>query len=308
MVNKNHFIEYYYSAVLALMVVCILGGLGFCWREGYFDSDRAASLQDVSSQLDGMRRDGGFSKIIDLVNRDNGRAAMANLDVLERQATNIQKIDPTPNFSALAEKFYTLRSAMEGLISSPEAKEILKVLTGKMGLFEEFALTNNWTTLARTANRVKERILKQSVYNYQSMKTLHEGVLSDISRMEKVAKNSVLKDTEKERVISRLDALKTEMSLLDKYLESCKAVVGAVDAVSAPWNSWQKGLAPKILLEKMKIRRGTTFLTAGCLILAMMAIASIIAGLVLGKKMSIWAQRTMAVSYTHLTLPTNREV
>lgn len=266
-------IRIYFTSVLILFTISLIAGSIYYWRTGAFNTDNISSVFEASVQIEEMEKGEHLKKVVKLIEADRAREAVPMLKQFTEDLGRIDNLASTSGneFDKLEDSLELMQDAVTGMVAVPEMKSIISIFSEKVDQFAAFVKDNNWKTLTRISSRVQSRIdptrMRQpGFFGYDRMNAIKRAVLDDLRNMRTVTETSVLTDDFKHTIYEKLEALKTEVVLLDKYLLALDQFSRASNQAIGAYANWSKAIAPSIALNKISMERNSQGLIYGVMV------------------------------------------
>ena len=262
----------YFIGILSLLTLFFVAGTIYYWHSGAFNSDNISSVFEASGKIEEMEKAGQLKQVLKLVESDRAREAVPLLQQFEEVAKRIDSSASSDNdeYDKLSDSLEMMQEAMTGMVAVPEVKSIVHVFSERVDQFVSYVKENNWKTLSRISSRVQSRIdanaLRQpGFYSFERMTTLKRALLEDLRNMRTVTEGSVLSPEFKNAIYEKLEGLKTEVVMLDKYLVALDQFSRASQVTLTHYGKWSKAIAPSVALDKMSMERNSQSLIYGAI-------------------------------------------
>ena len=252
----------YYLAVLSVIILGTAGVFYYFWYSGPSNSQHVAVVYETSFWLEELQKNNYPDQIKFQVNAENVMKARKYIEFFERRVRSINQVKSADEFYPLLQSDIAVtKELMSGLASLPKPLKILQVLTKKVTRFNQFAANNKWRTLERSSRRILAKIDNSSGHTFAKIIVLNKVVLQDFSMMKNITNASVLSRSDKRIINSRLNLLRTEMMMLEKYIANVRSFLTSLKKLKKSYLNWLKHIAPAISLEKIMLHRKSKQLT-----------------------------------------------
>lgn len=264
--------RYYFIGILSFITVFFISGTLYYWSTGAFNSDNISSVFEASGKIEEMQKAAHLKQIVKLVESDHAKEAVPMLKDFQELSAKLNRSVSVDGelYDSLETSLEQMQEAMSGMVSVPESKAIIQIFTERVGHFSNYVKENNWKTLSRIAARLQSRVdgnaLKQpGFYSYERMNSLKRAILEDLRSMRTVTEGSVLSNDLKTAIYGKVEELKTEVVLLDKYLVALDQFSRASELALSDYLKWSKAIAPSVSLNKMSMEQQSQSLVYGAM-------------------------------------------
>ena len=257
----------YYQISIFLLAFSILGTLYYFWNQGLLNGSQARRLYQTSYIVESYEKNPLLRHVKSLVEKEDYKLAITKIRELEKEFKQVQNYVKAEEYKSLQSNFQNLKLATTNLLSYSQTSKVLAVFNIKMDKFYDYVRENKWRTLTRMSQRVYS--ITQIAGGPKSIDSLVKNVNKDFSAMLKITRNSVLSESEKAEVISRIKNLQVEMTMLEKYSSQLAEFATIYEKAVEGVEKWMASIAPQLILEKIKLDEiGKTFIFAlACLFL-----------------------------------------
>lgn len=252
-----------YYVIFSLIIIGVFsGGAKYFWDHGPFNLENLNQSFESSMHFEQIKKDETLDKVGILVDRDRARDAMRAINILEKRTKILTDQGKTESWYKFDSSLKKTKTHINNLISYPQMKDVISVLSGKISSFEGFVVLNNWRTLTRISNRVKARLSRKAMsspnfYSEEKLALLQRLISRDVELMEKVTLGSVLSEQDKQAIVAKLSTLATELEMLEKYTKELDEFHKSFKNVKNEYKAWILDIAPEITLAKLKMERNT---------------------------------------------------
>jgi len=213
---------YYYSSIIVLMFSLLSAGAYYFWFKGPMDTEMLQELYESAQVITSMKNDLSPGQIKDLVLADRSRQALERLTILEDQINKIKSTTSLKDSSSFDNLLGRYKASLNGLISSPDIKKVLQVLSSKVNKFNQLTTERRWPTLNRISKRSLERLEQSStklnvMLSSQKFEETISGLNADVSRAKKITEGSVLPSADKSLILNFLESFLTEIKMLAEF-------------------------------------------------------------------------------------------
>ena len=245
-----------YLLFFFLLIVGIAGTTYYFWNSGLANGHHVAIVYETSAWLDELQKNNYLNKIESQVKQGKVRMAYQGFDRLDKKVRDINRVKPLgQNYDSFRKDMAIVRDSMDKLVAFPEVSKIYHVLIGRLSKFDKFVTHNNWKTLSRTSSRILAKLNNLTGYSFPKIANINRIVFQDITIMKTVTDSSVLSKTDKRLINERLKVLRTEVVMLEKYIETLRSFLENSKNLKKSYHSWVKRIAPEISLEKTNLSK-----------------------------------------------------
>lgn len=248
---------YFCSAMIA-MLLTIGGGIYYYWNYGPANIDHVAQVFESTIQLDELEKSGGIEEVKKLVSADRSREAIKYFTSFQKKISTLNQLESIEEYEELDLNLINLKKNLNNMLSFSSKATLINVLRTKVTKFEDFVVKNQWRTLTRVSKKINAKISigetrNPSFFSFRKMKALEKSILGDIDYMESVTRSSILANEDKNLIYIKLNALKTELSMLSKSVASLKGFYGSYIKAETTYKNWVTAMEPKLALSKIKV-------------------------------------------------------
>ncbi|MCB9061186.1 MAG: hypothetical protein H6622_06665 [Halobacteriovoraceae bacterium] len=260
------------------------------WKSGSISVEGIARVIENSYLIENERKTDRPKLIQNNIDLDRVREALTEVDVLNNQYKTFSEF--VAQDEAIKNKFETslneVKKHVMSLLSVPELPRLVGVIWDKIVNFQTFVMSNNWKTLTRTTERIRVKISetkskRSGIYKYRQIQSAYSGILNEFSNMESITETSVLTKTEKSIIFAKINGMKNDLSLLEKYLTALNDFNNSHKKLSNAYSEWLDDLSPKIAEQKIGFEKTSKSIFYGFVILLAFCISSMIILLILRK-------------------------
>jgi len=255
-----------------LLVLCIAAtgfGIWHFWKKGPANIENITMIFEASTNLDKLKNNDDIKYVKIQVGNDRSREAIKTLIRLERDVKKLEFLtEESENNVSITTNLKDTRKALDQMITLPNLSSILNVLYSRVQGFEGFVVANNWRTLTRVSRRMMAelkpvRLRKPGVLTESKIASLVRTINRDLKMMEKVTTGSVLSTSDKELILARTSTLRTEVVMLEKYLESLRNFKKSFSVLDTSYSGWLKSIEPEISLQLIKFENNSRMMLFG---------------------------------------------
>ncbi len=261
-------LHYYYVSLLIFTLIVFGAGSKYFWDNGPFNSENVRASYEASMKYDDLGQRNPLKKVEGFVNTDRAREAINKLIAVEK---DIMEMDNYGHVSSIDDLNLAIKQSkrfLNQLISYPQMANVISVLASKVSSFEDYVSENRWKTLTRISRRVQARIAPSisktpGYYTLSKLGQLSRQLSSEIETMEKVTMGSVLADTDKQNIVTKLRTFDTEVQMLGRYVNSLKGFKTSFKTLKVNYKLWFDEIAPEITLAKINMEKNTRHMAFG---------------------------------------------
>ena len=276
----------FYSVSLLIILVSLSFVLYSYWNVGLFDGSKISGIYEVSYKIKEIEEKKVFSQIKKLSNSADTRLAMKQLEFLKSDLKLVNKNVSFVDGRELETDLSNLENKLNNINSMPRAQEVVSIFSSKLDKFSSFVQYNKWRTLTRISKRMKTRIPSVGRMTVKSLKKSFRSIAQDIAIMRNVTNGSVLSTSDKNIIGAKLDSLKTEVSLVEKFVDAYKPYGNELASFSNKYSAKLSELGPAMALAKLKTAGSTKQLSFGIFAIICFAVFGFFALQVLYRKNS----------------------
>jgi hypothetical protein len=251
------------------------------WNEGLFDGSKMNSIYEVSSHIKEIDGKNMFERISTLSDETKTREAQKYFDYLKADLKSIDKSGSLGKKEELSKDLESVQTKLSKLNSLPRTDEVLSIFSSKLSKFISFVEFNKWRTLTRISKRVKSRIPSVTNVTVSNLKSRVRSILQDISIMRNVTSSSVLGQSEKNLINVKLDSLKTEMGIIQNYMDAYVPYSTTYGKFRKKYSKILKELGPNIALSKLKTIESTKQFSLGIFVIICFCVGNLFLGFAL---------------------------
>jgi hypothetical protein len=289
-------LHFYYLSILVITLAGFSVGVKYFWDNGPFNSDNMNATYEASIHFDELKKRNPIKGVELLVEADRSRDAVTKLTSLEKRTQILSRQYSLDSFNNFRVSLKQSKGLLNELISYPQMANVILVLSNKVSSFESFVVQNRWRTLSRISKRAKARMTGRALqspgfYSSSKLSSLYRLTVKDIENMEQVTKNSVLAAGDKQVILTKLETLNTELSMLKRYIASLDNFQGSYKTLSKRYSTWFQELAPEIALNEITREQKSKTLAFGFLGMGAFLLLGLIGGIFLHKKTTVAATK-----------------
>jgi hypothetical protein len=289
-------LHFYYLSILIITLAGFGVGVKYFWDNGPFNSDNLNATYEASIHFDELKKRNPIKGVELLVEADRSREAIAKLTSLEKRTEILSRQYSLDSFNNFRVSLKQSKSLLNELISYPQMANVILVLSNKVSSFENFVVQSRWRTLTRISRRTKARMTGRALqspgfYSSHKLSTLYRLTVKDIDNMEKVTTSSVLSESDKQVILTKLKTFSTELSMLKRYISSLKNFQGSYKTLSKRYSIWFQELAPEITLSEITREQKNKTLAFGFLGMAGFLLLGLLGGVLLDRKTALAAAK-----------------
>lgn len=268
MFKNNTVLQKFYLIALSLGVITLSVGIWHYWYNGSANIDNISKVFDASIKLQEIKKKNSISSIKRLVETDQVRKAIENLEKVEKSTKELSFLSGwnADEYSALKESTSELKNVFNKMIAYPKLSKILNVLGAKVTSFEQYVVGQRWRTLTRISRRLKANIENKSSatlstsgrygqYTIEKLQSLISVLNRDIKLMTSVTNKSFLSTAEKLSINTKIKGLETEIAMFEKYVGEFKSFSKPMDELIKTYNAWLVTIEPKITYKMIEFER-----------------------------------------------------
>jgi hypothetical protein len=244
--------QFYHLAFIVIMLG-ILATIFYFWKSGFVDGSRNKQLHQANYILEQITTEKPIGEIRLAVFEENPKLAISKLNSLNKKLGKLNEIVEDVSFSELKKESRQVKTSVANLISFSKTTKILSVFNSKITTFNNYVQQNNWRTLTRTSNRILG--LTKGYINKKKLSRLVATINKDFEYMLKVTDRSVLKGPEKSEIVSRINNMQIEVTMLQKYVEERDFFYGAINAFVKKMDTWIEKVSPEISFQKLQVEQ-----------------------------------------------------
>ncbi|PIP94831.1 MAG: hypothetical protein COW00_15400 [Bdellovibrio sp. CG12_big_fil_rev_8_21_14_0_65_39_13] len=248
------------------VVAFILSAVGISWlsysfwQKGLLNPDVASSIYETNQMMDGLKKQKKVERLFELVESDESRSALTELESFEKKVDEVQKTFSQTNENNFSNQLKESKEVLKLMIAVPEFKNILSVLSDKLGNFSNFVTENRWPTLMRISQRLMLRsspgnFRTERSFSYNKVSSLVLNLKSDIKNMVSITSGSVLPEKDKANIISRLASLDKEIGMMETYVEQLRRFNTSHKKLVNSYGEWMQSIEPQMSLKKLEIEK-----------------------------------------------------
>ncbi|MCO4755587.1 MAG: hypothetical protein KC478_13990, partial [Bacteriovoracaceae bacterium] len=248
----------FFVFVGVISILCIGYGIKSFWFDGSHNIENVARTYETAVKFNRLKDYKHVSKIKTLAEQDRAREAIKIADGFGKQIKAINTDVDSESYQLLHKSLLESKKSLVGMISNPELKKIIGVLKTKVTGFRMFAQNNYWRRLTRNGKRLEAKLQHHpskspGYYTYARIRGLQKSLSRDVEFMEKITESSVLKSADKSRILLRLKALKTEISMLGEYMANLKTFGSSVIELREKYVIWSNEVGPSIINKRLNL-------------------------------------------------------
>lgn len=241
---------------LIVFMLAVMALFYFYHSSGLSNGGHVASIYEASTKIDELKNKSDLDDIRLRVEEDQAREAIRNFDQLTKVFSTFKSLKATrDSYEELDSQSGKVRTALNKLISLPEARGLIKVLEEKAEKFLEFSAENKWRTLHRMSSRIHTRLVKVGNLNAKKINEILRESKQDLSIMRNVTESSVLAREDKSLVLMRLSTFDAEMKMLEQYLADQQNFMNVYDGYKSFLKKWINRIGPELSLARMQVDR-----------------------------------------------------
>ncbi len=243
--NKSMFV---YFCVTTTITVLISGAATFYfWKNGLNSIENVSSFSRAAGKLNSLQEKNVLDKIDNYLKQDQINEAIAMMDLFNKTVKEVHDNFGVENTEQLNQEMGQLKTDLNKILSTTSISSLLHVFRTKVDNFNDFVIQNKWRTLTRISNSMKIRLNSLKSNNAVVLGKLRNSYVKfskDINFMESVTKGSVLSNADKNLIVLKLNALRTELNLMKEYLNYYRAYRTSFQKVKETYKSWHASALP----------------------------------------------------------------
>ena len=253
----------FYQVSLIVIMVATMGTIFYFWKLGFIDGSRSQELHQANYILEQYQQKNPLGEIEQIVFNEDSKLAINKLKAFESDFEKIDKLIEVNEFDNVVKETQQLKKAIANLISFPKIEKVLGVFNDKLEKFYHYVDSNNWRTLTRSGQRIltqtKGEINKNSIHN------LTRSIQNELETMDKVTENSLLSRAEKQEIISRINNLRIETNMLNKYVDERHFFYELLKNYKTTVSNWINIVNPDLSLLKLQSEQVGRYYVMGLL-------------------------------------------
>ncbi len=282
-------LQTFYFCLLLSVIAVTATGVKLLWDDGFLNTRNITSSFEASIKLEELKARNSIEQIRTFVENDRVKDSIKRLENFGKEARRLNQIVAIEEYRNLERTLELTKNSTKGLLQSSNLSKVVLVLGNKVSDFHNFVVQNRWRTLTRMSRRVQaklspERVSTPGFFRYKSLRSLHRSIQSDIETMTKVTTGSVLSALDKQQILTKIETLKSEMNLIERYLEGLKEFSSAFVKLDGAYNVWLTKVEPEVTLQKIQIEKNARNLTFGLLGLLSILSFGLLAGFFIYRK------------------------
>ena len=261
----------FYQISLIISMIATLAVIFYFWKLGFIDGSKGKDLHQASFILETYESKNILQEIKTLILNENPKLAIEKTKDVEADFEKIHSQVEVNEFEQLKISLQRSKTSAANMISFTKIDKVINVFNQKMDNFYGFVKKNNWKTLTRMSDRVFS--LTNGHINKEGISKLVSQLEREFEMMTKITERSVLTSSEKSEILSRINSLKTEVTMLKKYAEERRFYFQLHGETQKAITNWLKAVAPELTLQKLKIEQIGRYYVMGLLgILVLLAV------------------------------------
>lgn len=253
----------YYQISLVVAMVATLGVILYFWKLGFIDGSRGKELHQASYILETYESKNILFEVKDLILNENPKLAIQKTKEIEKDLEKVHRQVEVEEYKDLKKSIQRLKTSAANIISFSKMNKVLGVFNSKMDNFYDFVKKNNWRTLSRMSDRVFSQT--RGHVHRSKLNSLVKQLTQEFSMMIKITENSILTSSQKSEVISRINNLQTEVSMLKKYAEERRFFLQLHKETKKNLRDWIQFVAPELTLQKVQVEQIGRYYVMGLL-------------------------------------------
>ena len=234
-------------------MIATLAVIFYFWKLGFIDGSKGKDLHQASFILETYESKNILQEIKTLILNENPKLAIEKTKDVEADFEKIHSQVEVNEFEQLKTSLQRSKTSAANMISFTKIDKVINVFNQKMDNFYGFVKKNNWKTLTRMSDRVFS--LTNGHINKEGISKLVSQLEREFEMMTKITERSVLTSSEKSEILSRINSLKTEVTMLKKYAEERRFYFQLHGETQKAITNWLKAVAPELTLQKLKIEQ-----------------------------------------------------
>lgn len=281
---------YAYFSLVLVMTISVLGyGVYYFWGEGSIDLENVGAVYESGILVDSLKKERPHQTIGRYVNHGRVRDALVILEKKEDSFFQVNQAVETESYRKLKTSHEDLKDELVKLISFPLVNELVSVLGDKISNLRGFVIANNWKTLTRTTGKIRSYLSQAKSrsgesFRYSKMKILVKKLKRDISLMERVTSGSVLSESDKSAILSKLKTLNVELKMLEKYVSSLKSYIERYKKYGNSYEGWLREVGPALAYKRIGLEKSSKILMYGIVTLGAVLFLFFLIGIAIFKK------------------------
>lgn len=274
-------LQNYYLIVVLLIMGFNAAILSYYLHSRLVDTVHTSSIHEAGVFLEELKQQREFEKVQKLVEGDNVRSAVKLLENIEskiKEVSFIRKI--TENDDRFWQTIIDLKESLGKLLSYSEISAIFKVIEGKVNKLSDLATENKWESLARMSARLQTRFYVKRVYSYDNINDFYNRFNQNTSTIKNIVENSSIQKEDRIKIVSQLDSLQVELSILEKYLKDLKGFNEKYRSCKSFYEKWIDQMSMDLSLEKIKLVQKSERLVWGMWGLLSFIFAALVLGMI----------------------------
>lgn len=260
----------YYQISLVVAMVATLAVILYFWKLGFIDGSRSKNLHQASYILETYETKNILFQVKDLILNENPKLAIQKMKDVEKDLEKVHRQIEISEYAALKKSIQRLKTSAANIISFSKMNKVLGVFNGKMDKFYDFVKKNKWKTLSRMSDRIFSQT--RGHIHRSKLDSMVKQLSKEFSMMTKITENSILSSSQKSEVISRINNLQTEVSMLKKYAEERRFFFQLHKEAKKDLKLWLNAVAPELTLQKVQVEQIGRYYVIGLLgLLALLA-------------------------------------
>ncbi len=247
--NKSMFV---YFCVVMFSTIAISGTAAFYfWKNGLNSVENVSNFSSAAGMLNSFQEKNVLDKINSYLSRDQINEAISMLDLMSKTVKEVDDNFEIESTEKLNSEIGALRKDLNKILATTSITSLVHVFSKKVQSFNDFVVENRWRTLTRVSSAMKVKLNALNAKNRKAialnkLNSSYIKFIKDVNFMESVTKGSVLSNSDKNIIILKLNGLRTELSMLKKYINYYRSYKVNFGKVAGSYSVWYEQALPKI--------------------------------------------------------------
>lgn len=234
-----------------ILLICVtLGTVFYFWKMGFIDGSKIQNLHKASFVIETYSKKNSLKDIQDFAKNETPKKSIDRMSKILKEFKTVDATLSIEEFDDVKENIKELTGEANKLIKFTNSGKVILVFRDKLNKFHRFVKGNNWRTLTRMSERIHMNV--SGHVNKDALGKLSFKVLRDFDSMIKITENSVLSRADKSQVVSRINNLKTEMQMLERYAQARASFNKRFNRLESAVELWVNKVSPEVTMGKLE--------------------------------------------------------
>lgn len=243
----------FYQISFAFIIFLSLGVLLYFWKLGFIDGSKGRDLHQASFIMENYESRQVLKEVKEQIINENPKLAIQKIKDVENELEFVNERVSSDSFEPVKASIQLLKKSSGKLISYSKVDKIVNVFSEKLDKFYNYVRENNWRTLTRMSDRIFTQV--KGHINKNKLSSLVKVINRDFDTMLKVTANSILSRADKAEIKTRIESLKFEVQMIEKYSAERAAFLKQYKKTNSLISKWMQKLAPEVTMQKMEVEQ-----------------------------------------------------